>query len=1107
MTHRLHLLTGVAQIGAVLVAAGCSPRQQAPLPAPPPATITLFRAEPSVVSSPGATVTLEWGTANASDVSIEQVGRGPVELGAERKAGRVSVVVDSDTVFLVSAQGAGGSDLRATAVQVAAKASSVLFSAIPATVEAGQPSTLVWNAPGATTVILEEVGGSTLDLGLQRESGSVRVAPNRTTTYRLRADDVTATTTVRLAPTVVSFEGPSTSPAAGEPVELRWSTAGATAVTLTRLGLASALPVAADQVSVGRFVDTVPTAIPPDGVLTYVLEASDGTTRTSRAVEVVVGGGVEILSLVAPTHALRGGAFPVSWQTAGATSAELIVDGRRAFLATSQGEVAAGSYTLSAPTQSTRIELIARNGRGGETRSSRTVEGVGPLSFNFFEADLRSVPTGGTPVTLRWSIVNARNVRIRSNTGAGFFRQFNGNVDSGSLVVLPNGRTGLSRVTYTIEADNGTGSAPVSGTVDIDVMTPNDFTFARSLPLRATTSVTGLRSATPTSVRGFKLVEKNPAGESFIDIRRSGNPVSFTGTNNATNLVLPSAFEMTLFGTRLSRSRLNVSRFGWFNLTTTTTAVPGPDQPAPLFGTALEPLSVAPYWAVLSTASGQVHWRIDSVSDARRLIVQWSNVRPVTGPIDARMTFQAQLYSNGKVVFAYPDLFKVTGSGAVGLVNASETDELSPSTPPASGDVFRFFDSQPIPASLRIEGAPFAGFATIGGDVMEAEGSALIQPGLVRVTEVMYRPVQGLSNAQWIELFTTADAGFDVSGWDIDFGGLQTFRIPPGSVVPSQGHLLLGQASDLGDPEPPDAGAFTGFDGGVVPRRPADVLFPTTFQPPASGAVVRLSVDGNEYARFPNTVPPSALPATVPFGTSYGLEQIRLPGTVYENATTAFVCPTIRGQFGSNGQRGTPGAPNLSCFPYELPVPGSTSFSSLAGIGTDITPTGSRDDVAIPRTLAQPISVFGASITQLTVSTNGWVAPYAATSSFLSNKLSPSGTDPSFLIAPFWDDLNGNNASSRIFFYQAPNGDVTVSWENWNFFTSTAAGDLNFQVILRQTGDVEFIFGTMTSMVPARAQGSSATSWIDIGPAAAPISIEPQTNVQPNTSWLFRLVR
>jgi hypothetical protein len=1103
--------------------------------------VTLFRVEPTTLASPGETVTLEWGTANATAVSIEQVGKGPVEVGEAVATGKVNLTVDDDTVFLITAQGSGGSDLRAASVTVSARARSVLFSAVPSTVEAGGTATLVWNAPGARAVRLEEVGGATLDIGAQLESGSVRVSPKRTTSYRLRADDKVSTTTVRVAPTIVSFISVGPSPAAGEPLTLTWETASATSVSLTRVGLATPLPVPAGQVVTGTFVDTVPAGLPPDGVLTYILEASDGSTRVTQALEVSVGGGVQITTFAAPTHALSGSTFNVTWSTTGGESAELVVDGRRAYLATSRAEVSAGSYALSAPTQSTRVELIVRNARGAQARESRTVQGVGPLALNFFEADRTTIASGGEPVTLRWSIFNARNVRITSNTGAGFFRQFSGNVDSGSLVVLPNGRPGLSRVTYRLEADNGTGSAPIVRTLDIDVTTSSGFTFSRPLPIRAITTVTGTTAPGTTAVRGFKTIERNPGGEAFIDIRRTGTPVTFTGTTNSTNVLLPAPFETTLYGTRLSRSRLNVSRFGWFNLTTSTLAVNSPAQVTPTFGTALEPLTVAPYWQVLATASAQVHWRVDTVPDARRLIVQWTNVRPETGPIDARLTFQAQVYSTGKVVFAYRDFFKVTGTPTVGLVNTSETDELSPTMPVAAGDVWRFFGEQAPPVPFRVEATAFAGSAIVNGEPMEAEGAASIAPGLFNVSEINYVPGPGVTNGQWIEVANNSDAGLDLSGWDVDFGGAATYTIPQGSVVAPFGRLLLGQASDLGDPDDPNDGGLRLTDGGIEPRRPADAIYPATFVPPPTGAFVRLSIAGNEYVRFPPTSTGVLTPsADWEDGRSYQFEDERLPWVTYQSATTRFLCPAIRPAYGTRGQFGSPGIANPSCFPFRGAVAASQAFESLAATGTPVPYVASNtfdpveDEGLFVLTLAQPIRFFGFfEATELTISSNGFVTPGTFTSTFHGgNKSLPSGTAPVFLLAPFWDDHDGSvNGNSQTYYRVDPNGDVTVSWEHWAVWTSPTSStitnsivqDLNFQIVIRANGNVEFRYGTMSgsgartinssgnvtgSTGAQLAAGSLATSWIDIGPAATALNINSASpGIQPNSAFFFELFR
>jgi hypothetical protein len=1073
--------------------------------------VTVFSVSPAVLPGPGEVI-LEWGTSNSLAVGIERIGTGPLE--DVTPSGKRTIFVRENSVFVISAQGAGGSDLRAVAVTVQAKASSVLLTAVPSTIDAGGSSTLVWNAPEARSVRLEAVGGAAVDVMGQTTSGSIRVSPRETTTYRLLTDDVVSTVTVRVAPTITVFAA-TNSPGPGEPLTLRWETASATSVSLRRVGVGMPLPIPMGQVATGSLTDTVPTTLPADGVLTYVLEATDGTLSTTRALEVVVGGGVQIGALTVPRYALIGSTYDVLWRTSGAESVDVMVDGQRVYQAPTLVEVTSGRYSLPAPTQSSRIEVIARNRKGGEARESRTVDGVGPLTYNSFVADKNTIGSGGEPVTLRWSVLNARRVRITNNLGGGFYREFEGPIDSGSLVVLPNARAGISRVTYRLEAENGTGSPPIVRTLDVTVSGSAALTFSRQLPVNAPTTVTGSTAPGTTLVAGFRAVEKNPPQEAFIDIRKDGTPISF-GSLDAALITLPQPFEATLFGTRFSRTTLNVSRFGWFSFPVFAfSPIPGRPENAPQLQAFLEPHTIAPYWNNLETASNQVHFRLDAVPDARRLIVQWTNVRPKNGPIDARLSFQAQLYSNGKVVFAYRDFFKVQVQGTVGITNNSETDEATPPMPVASGDVYRFFAPTLPPAPLRIEATPYAGTALINGVSMEVEGAANYPVNQFAVSEVNYRPAANVTNGQWIEVGNNSDASVDLGGWDLDFGGTATYQIPSGTTLPPFGKVLLAQASDLGDPDGADAGGFALPDGGFEARRPPQVIYPMSFVPPSSGAFVRISIGGTEYARFPNTNPPSTLPLTLPLGQSYQVEDFRAPWVTYETATTRFICGAVRGRYGTKGQRGTPGGLNPSCFPYEAPVPSSTVFQSLADAGTAVTPVGfdgmspNLDDGTAFVTLNQPIRVYGASITQLSIGANGGVIPIANATLSFSNKSTPNAFAPAFVIAPFWDDLHGGrNPNSRLFWKQDTNGDVTVSWENWSLFSSSNVSDLNFQAILRANGDVEFVFGTMSGAGPsaADARGLGATTWIDIGPAAAAININSTTpGITPNTAFRYVL--
>ena len=113
----------------------------------------------------------------------------------------------------------------------------------------------------------------------------------------------------------------------------------------------------------------------------------------------------------------------------------------------------------------------------------------------------------------------------------------------------------------------------------------------------------------------------------------------------------------------------------------------------------------------------------------------------------------------------------------------------------------------------------------------------------------------------------------------------------------------------------------------------------------------------------------------------------------------------------------------------------------------------------------------------------------------------PSSTAPTFVIAPFWDDLDGTaNPNGNAYFRQEANGDVYLSWENWGFFFAT--GSVDFQVVLYANGDVEYRYGALTGGV--RALGSSATTWIDIGPAASAINVNSAA-LSPNSAYFYEL--
>jgi peptidoglycan-associated lipoprotein len=117
MSHntRRNYRTAFAILAALLTVGGCSKKKTAPPPPPPPtipspaptATIT---ASPSVVN-PGDGVALTWHTTDASDVSIDGIGKVPT-------SGTQTVNPTSSTNYHLVARGDGGSADATTRVTV-----------------------------------------------------------------------------------------------------------------------------------------------------------------------------------------------------------------------------------------------------------------------------------------------------------------------------------------------------------------------------------------------------------------------------------------------------------------------------------------------------------------------------------------------------------------------------------------------------------------------------------------------------------------------------------------------------------------------------------------------------------------------------------------------------------------------------------------------------------------------------------------------------------------------------------------------------------------------------------------------------------------------------
>jgi CARDB/Putative Ig domain len=147
-----------------------------------------------------------------------------------------------------------------------------------------------------------------------------------------------------------------------------------------------------------------------------------------------------------------------------------------------------------------------------------------------------------------------------------------------------------------------------------------------------------------------------------------------------------------------------------------------------------------------------------------------------------------------------------------------------------------------------------------------------------------------------------------------------------------------------------------------------------------------------------------------------------------------------------------------------VPYPALTAASPVTFIATAGTPED-RGRAQVPLGFTFPF--YDRLYTQLTVTANGVVffEPSSAlnlASDFPTNILG-SVAEPNGVIAPFWDDLEGNNPSSVVQTQNVTgaNGNgLAIEFKDWNRKFGTYL--LNFQVRLWSNGVVELYFGGMT---------------------------------------------
>jgi len=383
-----------------------------------PPTIASFAATPASVTM-GQSSTLKWVTTGSSAVNISP-GIGNVTGSS------VSVKPSATTTYTLTATNSYGSATTTVTIPVGNPPTIAGFTATPATVLAGQPSTLNWAVTGAPTL--------SIDQGVGAVTGtSATVTPSTTTTYTLTATNAfgsataAATVTAGTAPTISRFIATPANVTAGQSSTLNWAATGA------------------QTLSIGPALGTVTgtsAGVTPAATTTYTLTATNAFGTATAVVTVTVGSPPTVTSFTAtPATVTPGQSSTLNWVATGAPT-----------LTISPGlGIVTGTSAIVTPAATTTYTLTATNAFGSAT-GTVTVPVGNPPAITSFLATPASV-TAGQPSALSWVGTGAPTLTITPTLGV---------VTNGPATVRPAITT-----SYTLTATNTYGTATAIATVTV----------------------------------------------------------------------------------------------------------------------------------------------------------------------------------------------------------------------------------------------------------------------------------------------------------------------------------------------------------------------------------------------------------------------------------------------------------------------------------------------------------------------------------------------------------------------------------------------------------------------------------------------------------------
>jgi hypothetical protein len=455
----------------------------------PPATINSFAATPNAIST-GQTTTLTWSSSNASTCTASGGTGSDGWNGSQLPSSAGTVIgplnVAGSYTYKLTCDGPGGPSSASAATVVVGPgtppASILNLTALPASIQIGQTTTLSWSTSNASTCTASGGTGSDGWNGSQfTSSAGTVIGPLGSAgiySYTLNCSGsgggsgpssaAVSVTPPTPAAEITLLSATPNNIQAGQSTTLNWLTINASSCTASG-GTGSdgwTGPVATS--GVGRVVGPINTP----GTYTYTLNCSGGG-GTSGPISVTLSVGpvtpaAAIASLAASPSAIQSGqSTTLSWATSNASTCT--ASGGTGSDGWSGSEATSSSGTVVGPinTIGSYTYTLNCNGPGGASGPVSTPLSVtapppgSPTIVITANGANPGVGQTGQTVTLAWSTANATSCTAAGGTGSDGWSGSEATSSSGT-VVGPINAAGTYTYTLSCSGPGGSGSSSVS---------------------------------------------------------------------------------------------------------------------------------------------------------------------------------------------------------------------------------------------------------------------------------------------------------------------------------------------------------------------------------------------------------------------------------------------------------------------------------------------------------------------------------------------------------------------------------------------------------------------------------------------------------------------